>query len=67
MKRTDIGKIASYKGAVRCRILDVKESLFTLKIRKVLVNFGSGVPAMWVEPCDLCIIPGETHINPNRA
>lgn len=63
----DQGAIAVYKGAVRCRILEVKETLFSQKIKFVLVNFGGGVPFAQVNPSDLVILPGEVHITPKRA
>lgn len=60
------GAIAVYKGAVRCRVLEVKTSVLTGRVKSALVNFGGGVPFMRVSPGDLEILPGETRISPDR-
>lgn len=63
----DTGKIAAYRGALRCRVLEIKIGLFTSRPRKVLVNFGGNVPPQWVQASDLEILPGETRLTPSDA
>ena len=62
----DTGAIAAYKGAIRCRILKVRTTLIRGRAKRALVNFGGGVPHMWVDPADLTVLSGETSITPNR-
>lgn len=62
----DTGAIAAYKGAIRCRILKVRTTLIRGRVRSALVNFGGGLPHMWVAPADLTVLRGETHITPTR-